>query len=772
MTKKKLNSILAFLLCGCIYTFILGESGFGTLSEVWALSSDISVNDTNDSNVYYVPLCDKNGNELCQLQMGGDYARSYYADGITYQLTLNGISVEVSKETDLVIRISVSDGSYFQAVAFDGSTDYVDVLGEICGVPMYQIADSVFSNYSDITEIAIRAFQNCTNMQVITIPNSVTDIGGSAFLGCKSLKSIKLPKSLASLPNDGKYGFFEECTSLSSITIPDSVTEIGYAAFYHCNSLTEIVVPDSVNKIGEWCFSECASLEAVQLPEGLETIPVGLFKDSKSLKSVNIPQSVTSIEEQAFNNCSSLSSMIIPATLSNFSFDVFSGCIGLTALNIDERHSDYTSVNGVVYNKELNSLIYCPQGCEKYVIPDGVTEIDGFGGSVLKDVIIPESVTTIKSYAFRGCSSLEKIELPASITKIESGAFSGCSALKKINIPEGVTNIESYTFSGCTSLATMTVPNGVHFETYTFWNNGDSALTDIYYDGTSSEWYAGSKDLYLDYDVVMVHYTQENLYMNMLLYEVIDDHIEISHWRRNKEKIIIPFEIDGLPVKSIAGKAFEQEYNLRKIVIPDGITNIGELAFYACTNLTDITIPNSVTSLGYSTFSGCTKLEYATLSNQLTSIETYTFYNCTSLKSIKIPEGVTSIDSSVFYGCESLKSVILPNTLKSIGYDSFVGCISLTDVYFNGTEEQWNSIEIKSGNLPLANATIHYNYTPIKGDVNIDGSLNIADVVLLQKWLLAVPDTKLPDWKAADLCSDNRLDVFDLCLMKRALFNS
>lgn len=747
MTKKKLNGILAFILCGCIYTFILGESGFGTLSEVLALSSDISVNDTNDSNVYYVPLCDKNGNELCQLQMGGAFTRSYYADGITYQLTLNGITVEVSKDTNLVTKISISDGSYFQAVAFDETTDYVDILGDICGVPMYRIVDSLFANCSSITEVAIRynvryigkrAFENCINMKAITMPNSITDIGGCAFIGCKSLESVKLPKNITSLPGDGNYGFFEECTSLSSVTIPDSVMEIGYAAFWHCHSLKEIVIPDNVNTIGAWSFSECNSLESVHLPEGLQTISVGLFKDSKQLKHVNIPSTVIEIEEQVFDGCDGIQSLNIPVGLTDFSFSNFVGCNGLKEIVIDENHPLYVCENNIVFNSDKTEIVFCPYALDidEYTIPDGVAKVSGFQSKNVSKIVVPSSVTELGYSAFSGCVNLKEVVLPTNddLTEINYYLFSGCTSLEKINIPENITKISGSAFQNCSSLKEISIPASIEEIGREAFLWCDS-LSDIYYDGTFSDWrslinkynqYTGI----LDENTVWIHCSQTNIYKNTLYYEENEESIIITDHRKINSTVVIPEEIDGLPVTEIKSQAFNEytaygsyQYPIKNIVIPNTVTKIGNRAFLNCSSLKCVELPNS-----------------------LTSIETSTFKDCTSLQYIQIPKGVKTIKSEAFYGCKSL-----------------------TDVYFNGTEEEWNNIEINSGNIPLAIATIHFNYSDVQGDINIDGVLNVADVVLLQKWLLAIPDTNLPNWKAADLCADNRLDVFDLCLMKRQL---
>ena len=143
-------------------------------------------------------------------------------------------------------------------------------------------------------------------------------------------------------------------------------------------------------------------------------------------------------------------------------------------------------------------------------------------------------------------------------------------------------------------------------------------------------------------------------------------------------------------------------------------------------------------------------------------------------ETITLPDTITEIGKGAFYQ-NDLRKIYLPASLTAIGENAFFDCANLSDIYYSGTEEQWRAIAIADGNASLENAVMHFQTTKIPqsaaGDVNADGECSVADVVLLQKWLLAVPDTHLADWKAADLCEDNKLDVFDLCLMKKNLIN-
>ena len=134
--------------------------------------------------------------------------------------------------------------------------------------------------------------------------------------------------------------------------------------------------------------------------------------------------------------------------------------------------------------------------------------------------------------------------------------------------------------------------------------------------------------------------------------------------------------------------------DLRNITLPNGVTSIGENAFYDCSNLINLTLSNNITSIGYSAFAWCTNLTNIILPDSLTSISDSAFYNCKRLKSIVIPDGVTSIDDWTFEGCSSLTNITIPDSVTSIGYHAFQNCKDLKTIYFNGTKDQWNWLAI------------------------------------------------------------------------------
>lgn len=296
----------------------------------------------------------------------------------------------------------------------------------------------------NVIQIGDHAFENCTTLTGITIPESVTSIGDYAFSGCTNLGSPDTPISMTQMlraispfrsgeasivipdgvTSIGNYAF-QNCVSLTSITIPETVTSIGEGAFSGCKNLSDINIPDSVTDLGDNAFSGCNGLTAIVIPYGVTKIDDGAFAECFELVSVTIPETVTSIGESAFESCFKLSDITIPSSVRTIGQSAFASCHSLTSI----------------------------------VIPTGVTRIEGFtfwSCDQLSCVTIPESVTSIGYDAFDVCPSLTNITIPNSVTAIERRAFAG-SGLTGIVIPENVTSIEELAFIGCSALTHITI---------------------------------------------------------------------------------------------------------------------------------------------------------------------------------------------------------------------------------------------------------------------------------------------------------------------------
>ena len=433
-----------------------------------------------------------------------------------------------------------------------------------------------------------------------------------------------------------------------------------------------------------------------------DTQPSGEITIPSSVSYNGQIYSVTSIEREAFKNCSALTSVTIPNSVTSIGSYAFEECSALTNVYYNGSVADWCQIDfSDIFSNPLSN------GANFYI-----------NNQLVTDLVIPDEVTTIKSYAFYGCSALTSVTIPSSVTSIGGYAFSSCSALTSVTIPNNVTSIGEDAFSYCSALTSVTIPNSVtSIGSSAF--SGCSALSHIRCEATTPP------TLYSDvfgstyFQLVFVPTGTATAYANAWgnNYTYIDSETEITVHVETAGQLtaaivaqgatparvtkltvtgtlneadfniiksnmprLYNLDLSGISNTTLPNEAFYQKRALLSIALPNGLTEIPNNAFNGCSALTSVTIPNSVTSIGDRAFADCFVLTSVTIPNSVTSIGSHAFYRCSALTSVTIPNSVTSIGSQAFYRCSALTSVTIPNSVTSIGRYAFYGCDAFTSV--------------------------------------------------------------------------------------------
>ena len=635
----------------------------------------------------------------------GDYQYIVLSDGTAEIRNYSGT------ETNLLIP-SQLDGTFVSSIGSRTFSWRVDLISVTIPDNVKNIGDEVF-NY-------------CTNLTNIKLPNGITRIGDKLFYHCYHLTDVTLPAGVTEIGNEA----FSCCSNLVAITIPDGVTTIGNDVFFNCTTLTSVTLPDSLIKIGTNPFRLCRNLEKLWIsPDhpALDMVDGVLFSksrterrliffpitksesDNQSDRHYIIPQGTTVIGEGAFYSCG-LISVVIPDTVTKIGTRAFALCYRLTDVTIPDS---VTSLGDEAFDWcDLTSI----------TIPNGVTRIGNrlfTGNKNLTNVTIPDSVTSIGDYAFYCNYSLSDIILPDSISSIGYRAFYECYSLVGLTIPYSVISIGDESFTGCNNLTLM-------------------VFSDSY-----AEQYCKSGG----YSYVLTS-QPETLTAGDYQYALLEDGTaKIQKYTGNGHELLIPSELNGIPVSSIGKEAFSACTTLTSITIPDGIVAIEEEAFTACDNLISVTIPGSVIEVGDNPFTFCSSLSSIIVSSDHPVLETVdgilfnkvdhrlicypptkaekkydipkgtviigdaAFANCFNLFSVYIPDGVTRIGSYAFINCRFLLGVSIPDSVNDLGINPFIGCQLLS-------ASEYPVIKTKDG--VISSAVISPDHSALK---IMDGSL-------------------------------------------------
>ena len=364
-----------------------------------------------------------------------------------------------------------------------GAGGAVNVPSTLGGYPTAIVGHDSFNNAhgglvtsvllpSSVLTVENYAFANCDLLASVSISSGVTFIGEQAFHNCYSLGSITVKgantmySSIDGVLYDKNLTTLIKCPAAKAgeVIIPDSVTSMVWRAFDHCWSLQHLTIGSGIAIIDGYAFEGCRSLETLAFSPGIELGSIGTqaFSLCTSLLSVELPEGLLTIGSSAFQGCVSMVNVSIPASVTSIARNAFYRCSNLTAMDVSEGNLNYSSIDGVLYNRNASLLIQCPSARSgSFEVPASVTEI-GEGAFATNNGITAVSmeagVTTIGEHSFLECYNLTEVTLGAGVVVIGRAAFASCLSLGSVVIPSAVNKIGDLAFHGCLSLANITFP--------------------------------------------------------------------------------------------------------------------------------------------------------------------------------------------------------------------------------------------------------------------------------------------------------------------------
>lgn len=589
------------------------------------------------------------------------------------------------------------------------------------------------------TAIGEYSFNNCSELSVVKVSDSVKQFGAGAFFGCNKMKEMTLPFIGGSRTANRFLGYIFGGSNMNSEFIPRSLTtltfthetEISDNAFYNCGELTKISLTGNITKIGSYAFYNCGRLSDFMLPETLVSIGERAFYNCGAIASVSVPDTVTAIGFGAFSGCSSIRQMSIPFVGGSPDANRYFGYIF--------GAPSYSSTNSIPYSLKTVSVTKATE------IP-----INAFYNcNSLNTVNLNDAVQTIGDNAFLSCYYITEVNFPAGLKSIGDNAFSSCQQLKEIVMPNSVQTIGVQAFNYCTSLQKVTLKSQINIKNDAFY--GCRILHEVYNLGNMSITAGEDRNGYVAYYAIAVYRSlldtpMEEVILDGIVFKHYNDIWAITGYNGSAEEInLSSFTYKGETISSysIKNNAFQNKWFLQTLTIGKEVSSIGEEVFSNCSSLKTVDLKSSViTELDNNTFSYCRSLTSVELPKTLTRIGSRVFVYCTQLYSLKLPENVTEIDYDAFWGCYALCDVYnFSKTLtvtKGSGNNGSVAYYALRvstteaealktftsgDIRFMQFGQEWYVIYVGSYNNISLPKTVTYNGTTISSYVLLESAL-------------------------------------------------
>lgn len=601
-----------------------------------------------------------------------------FPDGVTeigeyaFQACRNLTEIVLPASLTSVPKFAFRYCRYLKTVTFGGNETAIEesAFAECNKIESLTIPDSV-------TRIDKTAFRNCSALVSVDTGNGAVTVGESAFEECGALTAIKLGSSVKTIGDRA----FAYCAALPTVTVPDSVETISYGAFYSCTALAEVKLGAGVKSIGQYAFTKTAAYDnGKDVENGVYYVDKWAVDSNGDIKTFVLKNDTVGIADYAFYTRSSLENFTLPDSVVIIGRYAFAKAEKLTTFNLNKTEiiGDYAfsgcktlgrgKVNLGTKLKTIGSYAFynCANyGDDSYAavsIPDTVETIGTYafngafdyvkaktsGGAVYVDkwlvayapkeaaeaLQIKEGTVGVANYALYNNSNVNQIYFPNSLKKIGMAAFYGCSALTTVRDQlSQITEISDYAFYKCANLSNVEISNKVK-------RIGRSAF---YKSG-----------------VMSVEISKNVEEIGPYAYYGCEDLLLLSF-------------ADNSALKKICEYAFGNDASLKRVELPDRLSQIGKRAFYKCSALGNVTFGNGMETLGEGVFEQCVALTKISLPASLKEIGKRAFYKCAAIAEIDFAN-VEKVGNYAFYGCSALTGLNIPATLKEIGDYAFRNC--------------------------------------------------------------------------------------------------
>ncbi|MDD6840754.1 MAG: leucine-rich repeat protein [Spirochaetales bacterium] len=599
--------------------------------------------ESTEENIFYGWSLTKDGKELFDS-----------STPITSDTTLYSVWLKIYKDT-------VNNLIYQENI--DGSLTVKGVLNPFVSYPWgCRIPDEYEGK--TIKTIEDGAFSGCYFLLEIKIPSTITHIGECIFDSCSNLSSIIVAEGNKNYKIvDGVLYSIDETSiiqyppkkSSDTYEIPNTVTKISGGAFFS-SKLSSVTIPDSVKEIGDRAFMY------------------------SNITEIALPDKLISIGEEAFALCYKPTKITIPASVEVIGLNAFYCCTSMNEIFVSPKNEIYTSIDGVLFSKDMKTLINYPQGKSgsEYKVPDSVTSLEAysfFNCDSLERVFIPDSVTQIGDCAFYECSNLTEIPIPKTIKSIGNGVFENCEKLTSIIIPDTVTSIEERAFYCCSEMTSIFIPASVSSIGNNAFGNCDKLKKITVSD--DNKYYTSKEGVLFDKSMSKLICYPEGK--------------EVTSYT-------IPESVTSLEPYALQGSS------LNTIQLPNKLTLIREGALSYMSGISSINIPENVTDIEPNAFafSGLTEIKvdennkhYSSKDGVLFNKDLSTLICYPSSKpgtEYSVPDGVTRIEDYSFVGKPLLQKIIIPDSVTAIGNNAFFYYFNynIKEIVINKTEGSIN----------------------------------------------------------------------------------